>query len=300
MKLTTRLLAALITSAVLVFPLAAQAAGTADKPIEDTSLKFTPEITIPGLLDGTWTVSPTSIAQYIRVIFIAFIWFVGTLATVMVVYGGIRWVAAAGNPGRINEARTIINDAIIGVLIALSSVVLLNIINPNLTSFEGIILRQVKYVEGDEPSSCSGQKALTYRYGNSQEEIQTQLQSVTYTNTVTHSSRTYKVHQKALAAFQAVFNQIKDNPYDISRETSGGTFAWRQNRNNAACYSLHAFGVAIDVNPSKNPNCPKSDPCYATPVTDIPEDIINAFKSQGFVWGGDWKSVKDYMHFELH
>ncbi len=113
------------------FPLATTAADP---------IKFTPELTIPGLLDGTWTISSSSIAEYIRVIFIAFIWLVGTLATFMVIYGGVRWVAAAGNAGRINDARNIIDNAVIGLIIALSSIVLLNIINPNLTSFSSVNL----------------------------------------------------------------------------------------------------------------------------------------------------------------
>lgn len=129
--------------ALLSWPMSTIGAEPAATPAHTDALTFTPELTIPGLLSGTWTISPTTIAEYIRVIFVTFVWAVGILATVMVVYGGIRWVAAAGNPGRINDARSIINNALIGVLIALSSLVLLNIINPNLTSFQGINLKTI-------------------------------------------------------------------------------------------------------------------------------------------------------------
>lgn len=115
---------------------------TVKKPTDP--ITFTPELTIPGLLDGTWTIDASSIAEYIRVLFIGFVWSVGAIATVMVMYGGIKWVAAAGNPGRINDARDIINNAIIGIVIALSSVVLLNIINPNLTSFTGLNVKGIQ------------------------------------------------------------------------------------------------------------------------------------------------------------
>lgn len=107
-------------------------------------ITFTPEIKIPGLFDGTWDISGSSIAEYVRVIFIMFIWIVGAVATVMVVYGGIKWVAAAGNPGQINDARDVINSAVIGVIIALSSIVLLNLINPDLITFKSITLGGVK------------------------------------------------------------------------------------------------------------------------------------------------------------
>lgn len=124
-------------------------------------LKFTPEIPIPGLFDQTVTIDSTTIAQYIRVIFIFFIWVVGIVATVMVVYGGIKWVAAAGNPSRINDARDVINSAIIGVIIALSSVVLLNIINPGLTAFKGISLSYVSKLLFEERNSSPERSGTT-------------------------------------------------------------------------------------------------------------------------------------------
>lgn len=98
-----------------------------------SDLDFNPEIPLPGVFEGQQRADNNLLAHYIRAIYIYFVWVVGVVAVVMVVYGGIRWVAAAGNPGQIKEAREIIDGAIIGVLIALSSIVLLNIINPRLT-----------------------------------------------------------------------------------------------------------------------------------------------------------------------
>lgn len=105
---------------------------------------FNPEIPIPGLLTKAFAIAPTSIGEYIRAIFVYFIWIVGIVAVVMVMYGGIKWVAAAGNPSRINDARDTINSAIIGVIIALTSVVLLNVINPQLTTLKGL---DVNYID---------------------------------------------------------------------------------------------------------------------------------------------------------
>ena len=100
---------------------------------------FTPEIPLPGFAGGP--VTGTTIAQYIRAVFVYFIWIVGLMAVAMVVYGGIKWVAAAGNPGVINDARATINNAIIGLIIALTSVLLLNTINPDLTKFQGLTIQ---------------------------------------------------------------------------------------------------------------------------------------------------------------
>jgi len=74
-------------------------------------------------------------------------------------------------------------------------------------------------------------------------------------------------------------------------------------------WSMHAYGLAIDINPVENPYIKKGS---VTPplgagfayramggqgmVTD-PGVVVQAFKSIGWKWGGDWKTVKDYMHF---
>lgn len=143
--LTTVLLGALLW---LASPTVVRAATSADAATKKTNtITVIPELTlIPGLFEAgkAFTISPTSIADYIRIIFVVFIWIVGILATVMVVYGGVRWIAAAGNPGQINEARSIVDNAIIGLIIALTSVLLLNVISPTLTTFRGLTLPEVQ------------------------------------------------------------------------------------------------------------------------------------------------------------
>ena len=57
--------------------------------------------------------------------------------------------------------------------------------------------------------------------------------------------------------------------------------------------SNHAWPTAIDINPRKNPY--RRDNKL---VTDIPYRIVEIFKRYGFRWGGEYKSVKDPMHFE--
>src|SRR3990167_7450975 len=57
--------------------------------------------------------------------------------------------------------------------------------------------------------------------------------------------------------------------------------------------SLHSWGIAIDINPGRNPQGSFS--------TDIPGEIIEIFKKYGFFWGGDWQGKdNDPMHFEWY
>lgn len=81
--------------------------------------------------------------------------------------------------------------------------------------------------------------------------------------------------------------------------------------------SAHSRGRAIDINPLYNP-CLKVaqnakgykegtlQPQNAQPYVDrskqfpykITQQVINIFKKYGFRWGGNWRTVKDYQHFE--
>ena len=78
--------------------------------------------------------------------------------------------------------------------------------------------------------------------------------------------------------------------------------------------SKHGLGLAVDINPLYNPYVRWREgrrivePAAAEPYADrtrkfrykIEADDIccRLFKQHGFVWGGDWRSVKDYQHFE--
>lgn len=97
---------------------------------------FTPEINIPGQFSGPQTVDENLFGRYIRAIYVYFIWTVGVVATGMVIYAGVKWVAAAGNQAKIRDARDMITNAIIGVIIGLTSVVLLNLLSPSFTTLQ--------------------------------------------------------------------------------------------------------------------------------------------------------------------
>jgi hypothetical protein len=83
--------------------------------------------------------------------------------------------------------------------------------------------------------------------------------------------------------------------------------------------SLHAYGLAIDLNPIQNPYVKRSGPTltfdppagaeYANRFNDRPwktarpglaEAVIDVFADQGFlIWGGYWGDPIDYQHFQV-
>lgn len=74
--------------------------------------------------------------------------------------------------------------------------------------------------------------------------------------------------------------------------------------------SKHALGLAVDVNPFENPYVrpsrvrPAGASAYADRTKDFPHKIDKSdlcyklFRAHGFSWGGAWRSVQDYQHFE--
>jgi hypothetical protein len=72
-------------------------------------------------------------------------------------------------------------------------------------------------------------------------------------------------------------------------------------------WSEHAYGEAVDLNPIENPytGCGRTRERASVPYLDrsrrrqgmVTPAVVAAFRSIGWGWGGDWTSVKDYMHF---
>jgi len=73
--------------------------------------------------------------------------------------------------------------------------------------------------------------------------------------------------------------------------------------------SMHAFGLAIDLNPVQNPYVrgaqvdPKAGAAWLDRKKARPgmaESVVDVFAHHGFVvWGGEWASSRDYQHFQV-
>ncbi len=82
-------------------------------------------------------------------------------------------------------------------------------------------------------------------------------------------------------------------------------------------WSRHAYGKAIDINPIQNPFISKKGKISHKASflhtkrehkdLNSPKDkarilksdiIVKTFKNYGWIWGGDWITIKDYQHFD--
>ena len=70
--------------------------------------------------------------------------------------------------------------------------------------------------------------------------------------------------------------------------TWDGCFNIRKKRGGSS-YSLHSWGIAIDINAAWNRFGEKPT---------MPKEVVKCFTDAGFEWGGEW-SKPDGMHFQL-
>ena len=132
------------------------------------------------------------------------------------------------------------------------------------------------------------------------------------------------VHDDVVADIQEAFRLLFEARYQIERMDLVDVFAADDDvsmaANNTSAFncrfvagttewSQHSFGRAIDINPLYNPYVqgdtvdPPTGAPYADRTADHPslirsgDEVVQAFESIGWSWGGEWQSAQDYQHF---
>jgi peptidoglycan LD-endopeptidase CwlK len=129
------------------------------------------------------------------------------------------------------------------------------------------------------------------------------------------------IHKDLANDIKEIFQIIKEKKFPIKKVLPINNYNWsdqasmKDNNTSAFNYrvvagtktfSAHAMGRAIDINPLLNPEIKngKISPEGAQYNKFIPGTItshswlIHEFYKRGWRWGGDWKFMKDYQHFE--
>lgn len=113
-----------------------------------------------------------------------------------------------------------------------------------------------------------------------------------------------RVHPAARQAFRALAAVFHHHGYSFD-ERAGGTLSCRYIGGTTST-SLHAHGIAEDINPSRNGYRRVVGPIQWDRYTDLTPELVadvEAIRTAGgrrvFEWGGRWWNTKDPMHFEL-
>jgi len=111
------------------------------------------------------------------------------IATILIMMGGVIWITSAGSPDRITKAKEFIINPIIGVVLLLSTYVILALINPQFVNLEQVVPPELVVpgacltttgskttcVDTFDQNSCSGD----FRRGNTCAEICTPVPNTT-------------------------------------------------------------------------------------------------------------------------
>jgi D-alanyl-D-alanine carboxypeptidase-like protein len=115
-------------------------------------------------------------------------------------------------------------------------------------------------------------------------------------------------HMTLSDVYGPVKQRPKDNDVTGSFECRDAVPSPCTGGNSTGSWSMHAYGLAVDINPNENPyvGCGQSRDPRTAPYRDrsrhrkgmVTRRVIAAFRSIGWGWGGAWAgNTKDYMHF---
>ncbi len=111
--------------------------------------------------------------------------------------------------------------------------------------------------------------------------------SLLYAGTiVTHA----RCHKLAVDHFVKAFTGIRDAGFAAEFKEYNGIYAARPIRGQSAHPSTHSWGIAIDMLASQYP---------LGSTNRMPDAIVKIWQDAGFFYGGDFKSRKDGMHYQL-
>ena len=266
---------------------------------------------LPGLGDSVDTTQ--GVGSYINVLIKITIGLISVLAVVMLVVGGIEYMVS-NIAGEKASAKSRMTNAIFGLILMLSSYLILNTINPKLVNLSvGIAPTTLKNFDNTKAGQDGlgvGEDALGGAIGNkvknsSGDEITAGDQSKmsnalflsnvdNFTSCTEHTTSSTLVIASAVkdslytalnkwcndkAAIHASDPTNPDGNYKISSFV--GFYSTLAPGNNSL-QSSHAFGLAFDILPAA--------------TGTLPATLVSDFKSAGWGWGGDL-SIKDYKHF---
>jgi hypothetical protein len=171
-----------------------------------------------------------------------------------------------------------------------------SIYNPGYTS--GIIVPIDIPDGGLKPDSGRSrvEPLLKATYGETEGQVNRQMGRVKF------FGLRWPFHERAELPLQKVVERLEalvkgDAKFLKFVKPIGGTFTWRKIKRTQAL-SSHSFGIAIDLNTEYSHYWRwkrRGEPWVWR--NKIPQEIVDAFESEGFIWGGRWQHF-DTMHFE--
>lgn len=170
------------------------------------------------------------------------------------------------------------------------------------------------------PLGCERLRLLKFTYVGFDHQLHEDGEIVVMDAVAEHVLRIFvELREKRFPIAKAKLMNVYDGN-DNASMADNNTSAFNYRRvTGGSLISLHAYGLAIDVNPVQNPYLKGSGPTvrvspeagvdYINRLNNRPgkahregmaEDVIDIFANNGFlIWGGYWDNPIDYQHFEV-
>ena len=167
---------------------------------------------------------------------------------------------------------------------------------------------------------CDRLRLVKFRYFSFDNRIHDDGEMVVMDAAATHVLRIFdNLRKMRFPIFKARPMNEFDGDDDASMRANNSSAFNDRNVSGGSTTSLHAYGLAIDVNPIQNPFLVRSDAAvkvepaagadYLNRMSERPgkpprrgmaESIVRLFADEGFlIWGGYWDNPIDYQHFQV-
>lgn len=179
-----------------------------------------PDIGVTGVITPVYT--QTLLTDYIKYIFNFSLLIAGLVAFVAFILGGYKHLTSAGNPAKISDARDQITSAVIGLVILLSSFLILDTLNPQLTTLKLDEITVADKIIELYPNINQGGKPRIYGYDHSLHDLSTipDIKSIKIADAVSMGNVEIYIYEKA--NYEGLTHKlIKRETDDVAFDTGG-------------------------------------------------------------------------------
>lgn len=183
-------------------------------------------------------------------------------------------------------------------------------------------MRQQGVMQKDAPLTCAQLRIVQFSYLDFDGKLRNDGEIMVLAAVAEHVQAIFDtlLQRKFAIARARLMDHYRGDDIASMRDNNTSAFNDRRITNGKAA-SLHAYGVAIDINPVQNPYLqfeadgkvvysPPNGSKYANRLAVRPgkatrqgmaEDVVEVFAQHGFLgWGGNWDAPIDYQHFQVN
>jgi hypothetical protein len=112
-------------------------------PVEPRFTVNIPTVNLTSIQTNAGSVDVPWLADYLTGVYRYAVFFASILAAVILIIGGVQWLTAAGDSGRVGAAQKKIINSVVGLVLVLGSYLVLSTINPNLVALKPLRIKTV-------------------------------------------------------------------------------------------------------------------------------------------------------------